>query len=379
MAYSIGRLVDDGQQIAKEANSQFFYDVAKRCAEEVLGYFWSQRWRFGINEGAFATIAPYTAGTIALTKNSKNAVGVGTAWDTAWPTPAVLRPSAGNGETYLVNSFDSVIGLTLDVAFPHASAPAATYSLEFPVYPIGDYLSVGAVNLPRWPGWNTLTPTTYASMLAGRMWETAGVYPKEVYLVPGDGVRDSKLWLWPAPNEVMTVRYQYDNAASPFYCFYPYGELTASVNNGSPTVTVAGGDMLKLGYSLVGMQFEASLQPTVSGTVQAATDTQLTLTSNWTGKNVVAEPFFVSPAILAPDECKPLLRALLAWKYLELTGQLDLAQLAERRARHLMAQMKGRMSRQKNEKGVSGALEPFNLGGIESPPPPIILQVQELP
>ncbi len=317
--YTVARMIADMQVIAKEASSTYFLRVAMLTAEEALGIFLTNRFPWTKNEGAFNTIAPYNVGTIGVVNDSKTVQGIGTTWDLNWPTPALLRPSEGAGQSFLITSFDQDDELTIDKEWPFDTDVSQTYSIEFPSYDLPSYITIDAVQRSRLTQWVPLTPSTRESLLAKRNEYPAAFYPQEYFVTPSNGSNSQKIWLWPAPVEVQTMRYVY-NAAMPEFRFYNGDGGSATLNNAAAAVTGVGTTFLKLGYSLEGMMFEFQdfrLAAHVLEVEDVTTDTAMALASNFQGPSQATQPFYVSPRILIPDDAKAALRALMRYKYFE--------------------------------------------------------------
>lgn len=320
--YTVGRLVEDTRKIASEATGQYFLDIALQAAEETLADFYSRDWPFTSNEGAITTIAPYATGTIAFTNGSATGTGTGTTWNTAWPTPAIIRPSGGQGEAFLVTAFGSTTGLTIDRPWPFDSASAQTYTIEFPSYPISEYIRVQMVCAA---GSQWAFPAMMSSpeeILYKRPWGTWTTYPYEFYVLAGDGTTSASLVLYPAPSQVQTIRFRYTKAVPTFRCLVGSGDKVtnggvASIAAAGTALTGSNTSWLKLGYSLIGHYFEHGDQDGVYSLISAvASDTAATAAA-WGGRAVVGGNYYISPQILMPDDFRPMLRDLMRWKYFQ--------------------------------------------------------------
>ena len=341
-------------------------DILLHSAEETLAEFYSQEWPFAVGEDGITTVAPYTTGTIAAVLNSAAIVGTGTNWNTSWPTPAVIRPEEG-GESFIVLSFNSTTGLTLDRPWPFTSDASMTYQIEFPCYDVSEYIALSGVCLAQ-SGWRApLHINNLQSLLYNRMQWTPGGYPCEFFLIPGDGTTSAKLVLNPAPAQVQTLRYRYTRAVPTFRCYIGNSTATgeggvASLANGATAVTGTSTLFQKVGYSMVGHYFEAQDQIDLYALISAVgSDTGLTVGA-WTGQTMVSQPFYVSPKILMPDDFRPMLRDLMRWKTFqnstEYSGTAVSAQAESRYRRNLQLAWR-RVNRMRQDRDV----KPVDIGG----------------
>lgn len=335
MPYTIGRLIEEFRTIAGEATSDFWGAKAKQIAEEALTIFLSPRWPFNEGELAVSTVAPYTTGTVAVTTGSKLVTLTGGTWDTSWTVPAIIRINGSGGESIVVETFLSSTTLNLDIEWPFDPDTEATYSLEFPSHTISNYISVTGVTEGRLSAMRKLQQAPFESMLGLRTWMPSTFWPSKYAIIPADGTNDQKLYIWPPPAQVQTIRYRFVKAI-PDFNYYRTG--VASATNTNTAVNGLGTLWLKQGYSMVGQYFEHLDQPGHQNLISAVgTDTGLTLTSNWLGSSTVESPYCISPAILCPPDLKPLLRAICRWRYLQ-DAAPALAPEAERRYRQLRDQ-----------------------------------------
>jgi hypothetical protein len=381
--YTIGRLIEDTRKIASEATGQYFLDIAVHAAEETLADFYSHDWPFYSGESGVTTIEPYTTGTIAAVLNSQSIVGTGTTWNTAWPVPAVIRPAEG-GEPFIVTSFDSTTGLTIDRPWPFASDASMTYSLEFPSYTIPEYITISAVSFAGQPWQPPMVISSLAQILYDRAHITPRVYPWAFYIIPGDGTTDARLVMDAAPSQVGTIRFLYTRAVPEFRCLI--GSGNSAPEGGLATIAAAGTALtgsntswLKLGYSLVGHYFEAADQTDIYSAVSAvATDTGATVAA-WGGRALSGASYYISPQILVPDDFRPMLRDLMRWKYFQNANEIELAQAAEARYRKNYALAIRRVNRVRQGR----TLAPVCLGdwgeGVQPPAMPWKLVMEYSP
>lgn len=367
--YTVGRLVEEARRIADDASSTWFLDILLQSAEETLADFYSQEWPFATGEGSVATVAPYDTGTITLTNGSASVTGSGTTWDTAWPTPAILRPADDSGEPLVVLSFDSTTGLTLDRTYPHATPSSpVTYTLEFPCYPISEYIAVSGVMIAQSAWHAPLVIESLQSILYNRMWWTPGSYPCEFFLIPGDGTTSAKLVLNPAPSQIETIRFRYTRAVPDFRCYVGSGTGTgegglATLAAGGTALTATGATFQKMGYSLVGHYFEAADQTDIYSLVSAVgSDTGATV-ATWGGTALTSASFYISPKILMPDHFRPMLRDLMRWKTFQNAGEIERASVAEIRYRRNYSLTWRRVNRLRQDRDV----KPISLGGFGRP------------
>ena len=364
--YTIGRLVEDTRKIADNANSEHFLDICLQSAEETLADFFSQEWPFAVGEGSIVTVAPYETGTLSLVSGSASVTGVGTSWNTSWPVPAILRPDSSSGEPLVVTAFNSTTSLTLDRAYPNSSESTLTYSLEFPCYPISEYIAISGVCIGK-SGWHVpLHINNLQDILYNRSWWTPGAYPCEFFLIPGDGTTDATLVLNPAPNEIQTVRFRYTRAVPEFRCYIGSGTSTgglATLANAGTALTATGATFQKLGYSLVGHYFEAQDQSDIYSAVSAVgSDTAATVAA-WSGVALSGAPFYISPQILMPDDFRPMLRDLMRWKTFQNTGELERAKASEERYRRNRDLAWRRVNRMRQGRDV----KPVDIGRFGEP------------
>lgn len=373
MIYTIGRLIEDFRTIAGEASSDFWGSKAKQIAEEALTVFLSSKWPFNRVEGSFATVAPYATGTVAVVNGSALVNLTGGTWDTSWPVPAVIRINGSSGDAILVSTFNSASQLTLDLedGWPFDSDPTATYSIEFPCYPIASYLSVTGLAAARLSTMIQLHRASLETMLAKRPWTPSSFWPGEYDVIPSDGNTSQKIWIWPPPASVQTFRYEAVKAI-PDFRYYRTG--VASLANGAAALTGVGTDWLKLGYTLVGQYFEFLAQPGHQNAVSAvATDTTATVSSNYLGVSGVQQPYCISPRIYVPDDLKPLLRSIVRWLYLE-DAAPSLAPAAKDRYRLLRDQA---IARADVARDIS-AVQPIMTGDVDWGGPPPLPAVMHL-
>lgn len=372
MIYTVGRLLEDLRVFAGNATGDFFGQKAPMLAEEALTIFLSPRWPFNEGEAAVACVAPYSTGTVAVTLNSKNVVLTGGTWLTSWVTPAIIRINGSSGDSIVVASFDSPTGLTLDIEWPFASDAAATYSIEFPSHTIPSYISVTGVVECRLSMRRFLAQARFEDLLGKRPWMPQTYWPGEYAIIPADGTNSQKLFIWPPPAQVQTLRYRYVKAV-PAFRYYRTG--TADVVNGNTAVAGTSTYWLKQGYSMVGQYLEALDQPGIQVAVSAVgSDTGLTLVAGgWTGVGAAGTPYCISPGILCPDDLKPLLRAICRWKYLQ-DAAPALAPEAERRYKTLRDQAVSRCDIGRDASGFMPIeTQNFDWGG--PPPTPSILKL----
>lgn len=362
MPYTVGRLIEDFRTIAGEATSDFWGAKARQIAEEALTIFLSPRWPFNEGEGVVATVAPYSTGTVAVVNGSASVVGTGTTWNTAWITPAVIRINGSSGDSIVVQSFESTTGLTLDIAWPYDSDATATYSIEFPSHEIPNYISVESLVEGRLATAQRIERRPFAWMMAHRPGLPHSFWPRWWDVIASDGTSDQKLYVWPAPSDVRTIRYRYTKAV-PAFRYYRTG--TASLANAGTAVTGQGTLWAKQGYSMVGQYFEFLDQPGHQQLIGAVgSDTGMTVAA-FQGSSAVETPYCVSPAILCPDDLKPLLRAICRWKYLQ-DAAPQLAPEAERRYRQLRDQAISRCDIGRD----SGAMLPIDVAEYDYGGPP---------
>ena len=369
--YTNGRLVEDTRKIATEATGQYFLDIALHAAEETLADFFSHDWPFNTGEAGITTIAPYTTGTIAAVNGSASIVGTGTTWNTAWPVPAVIRPAEG-GEPFVVISFDSTTGLTLDRAWPFDSDASMTYSLEFPGYEIPEYITINAVSFAGQPWQPPLAITSLAEILYDRAVVTPRTYPYGFYLIPGDGTTNARIIVDAAPAQVQTIRFRYTRAVPEFRCLI--GSGNSAEEGGIATLAAAGTALtgsatswLKLGYSLIGHYFEAADQTDIYSLVSGvASDTAATVAA-WGGRALAGASYYISPQILIPDDFRPMLRDLMRWKYFQNAMEVDLAAAAEARYRKNYALASRRVNRIRQGRTLAPVALGDWGGGVQPP------------
>jgi hypothetical protein len=313
MVYTIGKAVAHAKLTCQEAKSRYFNELGKLCVEDSLVELFSRPWPFLHGEGAITIEPMHNDGTVSLVNGSASVVGVGTGWDTAWPIPAVIRIEGSSGDEFLVASFDSATGLTLDEPWAYDSISGADYTIEFPAYEIPNYTAIeGVMSAYGW--YNPLIATTYKQLMELRRgWYVSG-YPLCYAVIPGNGTTTSKLWLSPSPASVYTVRYSYKSAI-PEFLIWDFG--TASVANASPNVTGTLTHWAKSGLTLQGNILEitdpapTAKQDHVYGTVQTVTnDTAIVLTSNWLGRTASGSAYSISPQIVMPNDMIPTFRSL---------------------------------------------------------------------
>jgi hypothetical protein len=366
VVYTVGRLIEDFRTIAGEATSDFWGAKAKQIAEEALTVFLSPRWPFNEGEGVVTTRAPYSEGTVAVVQDDDEVTLTGGTWDADWTTPAIIRIEGASGDAIVVSAFVDANTLTLDVPWPYDSDAAATYSIEFPSHTIPNYISITGVVEGRLSAMRYLTRRPFESMLGVRPWMPHTFWPAEYAIIPTDGTSTQKLYVWPPPSQVMTIRYRYVKAMPAFRC---YRVGAASLTNGAAALTGTDTLWTKLGYSLIGQYFEFIDQPGHQLLISAvASDTAATVSTNFAGQTDSAAPYWISEAILCPDDLKPLLRAICRWKYLQ-DAAPALAPEAERRYRQLRDQA---ISRSDIGRDVS-AMQPidareYDYGGPPSTP-----------
>lgn len=353
-------MVEDARKIAAEAAGTYFLDIALQAAEEALSEYYAQEWPFAVGEGAITTVAPYTTGTVTFTNGSQNVVGVGTTWLTTWPVPAVIRASGSQGEPFVVTAFNSATGLTIDRPFPFSSVATQTYTVEFPSYPIPEYIAISGVCCAQTSWQMPLNITSLQSILYNRARWTPWSYPYNYYLIPGDGTTLASLVLEPAPSVVQTIRLMYTKAIPAFRCHVSNGGLgqTASLAAAGTALTGVNTTWLKLGYSLIGQYFEVGEQEGIYSLISAVgSDTGATVGA-WGGTTVAGSSYYISPQILCPDNFRPMLRDLMRWKYFQNQTDDDgismkLAQQSEQRYRRNLGIAWKSVNRMRQDRSVS--------------------------
>lgn len=365
MIYTVGRLLEDFRTIAGESTSDWWGAKAKMIVEEALTIFLSERWPFNAGEDVVTTVAPYTDGTVAVVNGDATVTLTGGAWNASWITPAIIRINGSSGESMVVASFTDTTHLEMDVNWPYTSDPAATYSLEFPSHAISNYISVTGVVEGRVSQMRYLSQKPFEAMLGVRPWMPSTFWPADYGIIPSDGTSVQKLYLWPPPAQVQTIRYRYVKAI-PAFRHYKAGVATA--NNGNTALTGVGTAWSKQGYSLANQYFEFIDQPGHQVIVASVTNdtTAVLAAGGYTGASATETPYVISPAILCPDDLKPLLRSIVRWKYLQ-DAAPGLAPEAERRYRQLRDQAVSRCDIGRD----IGGMQPIDTGMYDYGGPPI--------
>lgn len=372
-----GRLLEDFRTIAKEATAAYWLKNAHLLMEEALTIFYDQKWSFHEGEGVFATTAPYLTGTISATNGSRTITGTGTTFNTNWPVPAVLRPSGGNGDSYLVTSFDSTTQLTLDIAagWPQPSESGMGYIVEFPFYDLPNYTRLTGFCESRLTGWRNLSIAAYETLLSQRPLAPQSFWPGNYYFTPTDGTTSGKIFIWPAPAEVFTLRYRYTRTL-PDFRYYNTG--ASATTNGSAVVT--GNSLVDFrqsarGYDLTGQYFEFIGQTYRPVAVASVTDaTHLNLASSWAGLSTSDSPYCISTGLLIPDDLKPLIRTIMRWKY-QCDEAPQLAPESERRFRQELNRAKTRYEPTREAPAVTPAGNPWGFDWGAGPQIPTILRL----
>ena len=378
--YTYGRLIEDLRTISADATSDWWGRKALQIAEESVLTFLSRELPFNSGEGVFASTIPYLTGTVAVTNGSNGITLTGGTWVTSWPTPAIARIDGSSGDSVMISAFNTATTGTLDVPWPWATAAAANYTIEFPAYVLPNYIQVtGVVQMRLTSITQRLAPARMEDLMWQRPWYPHSFWPGKYAIIPGNGTIPQKIFLWPPPSVEQTIRYRYQNAI-PAFQVYNQGYATGITNTGTgvtgsgaplPNWTVPG-----VGYSLVGSYFELVNQPAWQVQVAALVDaTHITLAAGgYPGLAATDNPYCISPQIPVADDLKPLLRALVRWKYFE-DAFPDRAQAAYARYRMLLDEALGRYTVAKD----AAPIEPietgvYNYGG--PPPIPSVLRVE---
>lgn len=375
MPFTIASLIENLRTIAGEWSSDFAAAKARMIAEEALTIFLTSDWPFNEGEGVVTTRAPYTTGTVAIANGSKALTLTGGTWSTGWTTPAIIRIDGSEGDAVLINSFNSASTATIDVDWPYDAVTVATYSIEFPAHAIDPYIRIKGVTEARLGYGSPLREISFEEMLTRRNWGPVhtAFWPGEYAIRPYDGTNSQQLWISPAPADVHTLRYRYAKAV-PAFRYYRTG--TVDVTNTGTAVTGASTLWLKQGYSMIGQYLELLDQPNHQILITAVgTDTALTLTTGgYTGATASGAPYAISPAILCPDDLKPLLRAICRFLWAR-ESKMEFAPAAQMSYWQLRDQA---ISRYNIGRDV-GIHQPILSGEVDwaaPPPTPLILRVE---
>ena len=373
--YTVARLIDDLRTIAGEWSSDFAASKARMIAEEALTIFLTSRWPFNEGEETIATKAPYDTGTVAVALNGTTLTLTTGTWATTWPTPAIVRIEGSNGDAFLINSFDSTTTATIDKAWPYDTVTASDYSIEFPAHNISNYISITGVMEGRLTTTLGLQQISFEDMLSRRSWSPANsaFWPGYYAIRPYDGTNSQQLWISPAPADVRTIRYRYCKAV-PSFRYYRTGQATAT--NGNTSVTGTSTLWAKQGYSMVGQYFEDLAQPGHQVLITAVgSDTALTLTTGgWTGVTDAAMNYAISPAILCPDDLKPLLRAICRFLWAR-ESKMDFAPAAQASYWQLRDQAISRYNIGRDI-GIHRTIAYGEIDWASPPPTPLVMRVE---
>lgn len=339
---SYGRVVEIAAQYNDAAGSRISEFAELQIARNAIHEVWSAReWPWHKANHSITLIPSYSTGTINLTEGSANVVGVGTTWSTSWPMPALLR--GPNGQPFFVTFINSTTTLTMADAYVGTSVIGQSYNLGFPAYPVpsdfgstSDPIQSGILFRAR-PGdyaeWFDLTHTLSHSG------------PIEMYAFKeGDGLLEpAKMFLYPTPAQAAIARMAY-RAKVPD--LYRYAEGTASVANGSPTVTGIDTFWTKMGFAAGGAVISfPDVRTDAFGTISSAgADGTITLSANWSGPTVPAgSAYHISTRVKMPDVMLAPLTSLVQEKVALSRGWSNSAQAARASYDQLLHQIERTM------------------------------------